>query len=46
MNAVSGQLSTPINRGFLARNRWLILRRSTQLGILALFLAGPWFGIW
>jgi peptide/nickel transport system substrate-binding protein len=29
-----------------ARNRWLLARRSVQLGVLALFLAGPWFGIW
>jgi ferredoxin-type protein NapH len=36
----------PVNRGFLVRNRWLLSRRSVQLGILALFLAGPWFGIW
>jgi ferredoxin-type protein NapH len=46
MNALSEQLSAPIKRGLLARNRWLILRRSAQLGILALFMAGPWFGIW
>ncbi len=26
--------------------RWLLLRRTSQLGILALFLAGPWFGLW
>ena len=29
-----------------AGNRWLILRRLTQAGILLLFLAGPWFGLW
>jgi ferredoxin-type protein NapH len=46
MNALPEQLNAPIMRGFLARNRWLILRRSAQLGILALFMAGPWFGIW
>jgi ferredoxin-type protein NapH len=33
-------------RSLLARNRWLLARRSVQLGILALFLAGPWFGVW
>ncbi|MDD5250243.1 MAG: quinol dehydrogenase ferredoxin subunit NapH [Rhodocyclaceae bacterium] len=27
-------------------NRWLILRRVAQAAILALFLAGPWFGLW
>ncbi|HEX8963711.1 MAG TPA: quinol dehydrogenase ferredoxin subunit NapH [Rhodocyclaceae bacterium] len=30
----------------LHANRWLLLRRSVQAGILALFLAGPWFGLW
>ncbi len=30
----------------LLDNRWLLLRRISQIGILALFLAGPWFGIW
>lgn len=36
----------PDRRGLLARNKWLLLRRSSQLGILALFLAGPLAGIW
>lgn len=27
-------------------NRWLVLRRLSQAGILLLFLAGPWFGLW
>jgi ferredoxin-type protein NapH len=26
--------------------KWLALRRAVQLGVLALFLAGPWFGVW
>ena len=26
--------------------RWLLARRVVQLGFLALFLAGPWWGIW
>ncbi len=26
--------------------RWLVMRRISQFGILALFLLGPWFGIW
>lgn len=34
------------SKGWLAAHKWLILRRISQLGILALFLAGPWFGIW
>jgi ferredoxin-type protein NapH len=33
-------------RGWLAAHKWLLLRRASQLGILALFLAGPWFGLW
>jgi len=34
------------NRGWLAAHKWLLLRRVSQLGILALFLLGPWLGIW
>lgn len=26
--------------------QWLVLRRAMQLGLLALFLIGPWFGTW
>jgi ferredoxin-type protein NapH len=33
-------------RGWLMAHRYLILRRLTQLGILALFLAGPLLGVW
>lgn len=33
-------------KGWLASHRWLILRRVSQLGILGLFLAGPWLGGW
>jgi len=33
-------------KGWLRANKWLLLRRGSQLGVLALFLAGPWFGIW
>jgi ferredoxin-type protein NapH len=44
-------MSAPIEsaapeRGLLARNKWLILRRASQFGFLALFLAGPVAGIW
>jgi len=42
----TGAMPTSARRGFFARNRWLLARRSVQLGILALFLAGPWFGLW
>lgn len=30
----------------LAKNKWLLARRCSQLGILALFMLGPWFGVW
>ena len=30
----------------LWRWKWLLLRRASQLGILALFLLGPWAGVW
>lgn len=33
-------------KGWLRAHRFLILRRLSQLGILALFLAGPLLGIW
>ncbi|MEW8626493.1 MAG: quinol dehydrogenase ferredoxin subunit NapH [Candidatus Thiodiazotropha sp.] len=33
-------------KGWLKSHKYLILRRISQLGILALFLAGPWFGLW
>ncbi len=41
---VKGQAGA--GRGAWAANRWLLLRRLSQLSILALFLAGPWFGVW
>ena len=33
-------------RSFLLRNRFLILRRLSQITVLALFLTGPLFGLW
>ncbi len=33
-------------KGWVNAHKWLILRRMSQLGILALFLMGPWFGFW
>lgn len=33
-------------KGWWGAHRWLVLRRLTQLGVLALFLVGPWFGWW
>ncbi len=33
-------------KGWLKAHKWLLLRRVSQLSIIALFLLGPWFGIW
>lgn len=33
-------------KGWLNAYKFLILRRTSQLGILGLFLLGPWFGLW
>lgn len=33
-------------KGWWRTNGWLVARRATQVGILGLFLAGPWFGVW
>ncbi len=33
-------------KGWLAAHRWLIARRVTQIAIVAMFLSGPWAGIW
>ncbi len=33
-------------KGWLGAHKYLLLRRSTQLAFLGLFLLGPWFGIW
>jgi len=33
-------------KGWLASHKWLILRRTSQLAILALFLVGPLAGLW
>jgi ferredoxin-type protein NapH len=46
MNAPEEQLTLAAPRSLLARNRWLLARRSVQIGILVLFLAGPWLGVW
>jgi ferredoxin-type protein NapH len=48
MNAPQAVLPMAVHRhrNWLQRNRWLVARRASQLSILALFLAGPWLGIW
>jgi len=33
-------------KGSFAAHKWLVLRRISQFSLLALFLAGPWFGQW
>jgi len=33
-------------KGWWRAHQWLVLRRGVQLGFLALFLIGPWFGAW
>ena len=33
-------------KGWLAAHKWLLLRRASQLTIMALFLTGPLWGIW
>lgn len=34
------------HRSLWRRNRWLLARRASQLSILALFMLGPWAGVW
>ncbi|MCV6639148.1 quinol dehydrogenase ferredoxin subunit NapH [Candidatus Albibeggiatoa sp. nov. NOAA] len=34
------------DRNWLIAHRWLLLRRFSQLGVLGLFLLGPWAGVW
>ena len=41
-----GHPSTDRARPWLKRYQWLLLRRASQLGILALFLLGPLLGVW
>lgn len=33
-------------RSWWSRQRWLVLRRFSQILILLLFASGPWFGVW
>jgi len=35
-----------LERSLWQRNRWLLARRASQLLVLALFLLGPWAGVW
>jgi ferredoxin-type protein NapH len=42
---IATQASAPA-RSLWQRQRWLILRRASQLLILLAFAVGPWFGVW
>lgn len=33
-------------KGWWKSHRWLLLRRLSQFLILAMFLSGPWLGVW
>lgn len=33
-------------KGWLRANKWLLLRRASQIGLLLLFLVGPWYALW
>ena len=33
-------------KGWWGTHRWLLLRRLSQLTVMALFMTGPWLGIW
>lgn len=33
-------------KGWWGAHKWLLARRTVQLGILGLFLLGPWAGVW
>lgn len=33
-------------KGWVAAHKWLLLRRASQLSILALFMISPWFAVW
>jgi ferredoxin-type protein NapH len=45
MKAMHAAFGIPV-RGWWTAHRWLLLRRLSQVSILALFLAGPWLGLW
>lgn len=45
MKALRVDFAAP-GRSWWSAHRWLLLRRLSQTAILALFLAGPWLGVW
>ena len=46
MNAAFPGAKAIAARGWLAAHQWLVLRRASQLTLLAAFLAGPLAGLW
>lgn len=42
---ITGQEAV-MTKGWVTAHKWLLLRRFSQLGILALFLLGPLMGVW
>ena len=46
MNTLDIGKAAVLTNGWWPAHRWLVLRRSSQLGILALFLLGPLAGVW
>lgn len=46
MNARSIGAEAIVEKGWFASHKWLILRRFSQLTILALFMLGPLAGLW
>jgi ferredoxin-type protein NapH len=46
MTAMRAGREAAIAKGWWLAHKWLVLRRLSQAGILALFLAGPLFGLW
>ena len=43
---MSARAEAARRRSLLRRSRWLLARRISQLLVLALFMLGPWAGIW
>jgi ferredoxin-type protein NapH len=46
MSKLSTGREAVIAKGWLGAHKWLLARRFSQVAVLALFLLGPWAGIW
>ena len=46
MSALRPGQEATLRKGWWRAHKWLLLRRVSQFGILALFLLGPWAGLW